>query len=182
MFITYLFLFLTYIPFQIIGDSNLLLPAIRLKYGSHALNALQRLLNFFESDARNVNLDGLYGLRIAQGQLNALKLSIDHENSLTDKNHIIYTLSKQIDRIGNESLRTIEYEDSGYLHRFALIAYQPFEIEYQSKKLSKELIDKGERSSDFDENESDKCFAELLGEKQKKKIFFFPIIYLFIFI
>jgi len=141
---------------------------LSIKHGGHALNALQRLLNFFESDARNLNLDGLYGLRIAQGQLNALDqhlTSSDHdENDLTDKNQIIQSLSKQIERIANISLNQIQHEDSAYLHRFSLVAHQPFIIEYQSKKIPKHLIKHDERNSYFDEEDSDRCFAELLGK------------------
>lgn len=165
MSIIYIFLLATCVPIQVIGDFNHSLPELHLKYGGHALNALRRLLNFFESDAKNLNLDGLYGLRIAQGQLSALKFAIYQEKSfMTDKNKVIHSLSTQIERIANESLNNIEREESSYLHRFALIAYRPFQVEYQSRKISKDLIDSGERSSDFDELESDKCFAELLGK------------------
>ncbi|CAF1178845.1 unnamed protein product [Adineta steineri] len=139
----------------------------RIKYGGYALNALQRLLNFFESNADNLNLDGLYGLRIAQGQLNTLEqILISSRNKqiiLTDKNHIIHSLSIQIERIANISLNTIAHEQSLYLHRFSLIVYQPFIIEYQTRKINKNLIEQGKRNADFNEEESDKCFAELLG-------------------
>jgi hypothetical protein len=170
MFIVFIFL-VTYTPIQIISSSNLPSPDFRIKYGSHAVNALQHLLNFFESDANNLNLDGLYGLRIAQGQLNALNQiltsSINQENYLTDKNNIIHSLSIQIERIANVSLNQIEREESEYLHRFSLVAYQPFVTKYQAKKIPKHLIENGERNSDFDEEESDKCFAELLGKFNK---------------
>ena len=135
------------------------------KYGGHALNALQRLLNFFEADAQNLNLDGLYGLRIAQGQLNALEqrlTSSSHE--ITDKNRILQSLLEQIERIANASLNQIQRDDSAYLNRFFLVAYQPFAIEYRPKKVPKYLIETDERNADFDEEKSDQCFAELLGK------------------
>jgi len=164
MVIIFIFLLIICTPIQIISSSS----ELHLKYGSYALNALERLLNFFESDANNLNLDGLYGLRIAQGQLNhlhqVLTSSINKQFYLTDKNHIIHLLSKQIERIANASLNEIEREASAYLHRFSLIAYQPFIIEYQVRKLDKDLIETEERISDFNEKESDKCFGELLGK------------------
>ncbi len=168
MLIIFIFLLITCVPIQIISSSNFSSSELHLKYGSHALNALKRLLNFFESDANNLNLDGLYGLRIAQGQLNhldqVLTSSINKQFYLTDKNHIIHSLSNQIERIANVSLNEIEREASAYLHRFSLIAYHPFIIEYQSRKLNKDLIENGKRISNFNEKESDKCFGELLGK------------------
>ncbi|CAF1185403.1 unnamed protein product [Didymodactylos carnosus] len=54
---------------MLICDSTLSLPELRIKSGGHALNALQRLLNFFEIDVSNVNFDGLFCLRIAQANI-----------------------------------------------------------------------------------------------------------------
>jgi len=159
--------FIIYSFIQIIYSSTLPSPELHIKYGGLALNALERLLNFFESDINNLNLDGLYGLRIAQGQLDVLHeilTSTSNEKShITDKNKYIQSLSIQIERIANKSLTEIERKTSSYLHRFILIANKPFKIEYQLRKLKKNLIENGLRTSDFNEDESDSCFAELLG-------------------
>jgi len=172
MFILFIFLLITCTPIQIIYSFNLHSSELHIKSGSHALKALQRLLNFFESDANNLNLDGLYGLRVAQGQLNALHQILTSPKTkqihLTDKNNIILSLSIQIERIANVSLKEIERTTSSYLHRFALVAYRPFITEYQSRKINRDFIENGPRDSDFDEEKSDQCFAELLGKIKKK--------------
>ena len=97
-------------------------------------------LNFFEADANDLNLDGLYGVRIGQGQLNALHQiltsSVNNQVYLTDKNNIIYSLLTQIERIANISLSQIARDASSYLHRFSLVAYQPFITEYRPRKIS----------------------------------------------
>ncbi|CAF1487486.1 unnamed protein product [Rotaria sordida] len=171
MLIKFIFIFIIYSSIQIVYSSNLFSHEFNIKNGGHALYALQQLLNFFESDANNLNLDGLYGLRIAQGQLNVLHqnliLSINKKNSLTDKNNIIHSLSIQIERIANISLNRIAYEEKSYLHQFYLIVYHPFVIDYQSRKINKHLIEHGKRNSNFHEEESDKCFAELLGTSDR---------------
>ena len=181
MFIIFIIILIICNPIQ---TSNLPSSELNLKYGGHALNALQHLLNFFETDANNVNLDGLYGLRIAQGQLNALHQSlISSENKqirVTDKNNIIDSLSIQIERIANVSLNDIAREASSYLHRFSLVASRPFVIEYKSKKLHKHFIDDNPRNSYFDEEESDQCFAELLG-KSKIKMMIYSIFTFYFF-
>ncbi len=172
MLIVFIFILVTHASNQIVYSSNVPSSELHIKYGGQALNALKHLLNFFESDASDLNLDGLYGLRIAQGQLSALHQnlisSVNKEIYLTDKNNIIHSLLIQIEHIANISLNQIEHEATSYLHRFSLIAYRPFVIEYQSKKINKHFIEKGTRNADFDEEESDKCFAELLGKFKKK--------------
>jgi hypothetical protein len=167
MFIQLFIFLIIYSSIEIIYSSTLPSPELHIKYGGLALNALERLLNFFESDINNLNLDGLYGLRIAQGQLDALHeilTSTSNEQShITDKNKYIQSLSIQIERIGNKSLTQLERKTSSYLHRFILVASRPFKIEYELRKLKKNFIKNNLRNSDFNEDESDSCFSELLG-------------------
>ncbi|CAF3485185.1 unnamed protein product [Rotaria socialis] len=73
------------------------------------------------------------------------------------------SLSKKIERIANISLNQIAYEQSTYLHWFALIVYHPFVLEYQSRRINKYLIEHDTQDSNFDEDKSNKCFAELLN-------------------
>lgn len=145
-----------------VHTSTLPSPELHLKYGGLALTSLGRLLDFFESDVNNLNLDGLYGLRIAQGQL--LVLSNPRSRiTITDENNHIQSLAMQIERIANISLTQLTKQSFSYLHRFALIANQPFLMEYDRRKLNNDYLDHVDRVSNFDEDESDACFAELLG-------------------
>lgn len=145
--------------FLLITGCSLDASNLSSQYGARALNALQHLLNFFESDASNLNLDGLYGLRIAQGQL----IALSEQTDILDQNSIISSLIKQIERIANVTLKQLEQEATAYLHRFSLVARQPFIIQYQPKKIQRHLINNQERSNEFNEEKSDQCFAELLG-------------------
>lgn len=152
-----------------VHSSTLPSPELHLKYGGAALTALGRLVDFFESDVNNLNLDGLYGLRIAQGQLIALQKQFNSTSnnngtiSITDENNYIQSLAMQIERLANISLTELTKQSFTYLHRFALIANQPFLMEYNQRKINEQFLDHGERVSNFDEDESDACFAELLG-------------------
>ena len=144
-------------------------PAVSTKYAGQALNALQRLLNFFESDAQNLNLDGLYGLRIAQGQLSALDQILTSSTKerlrVSDRRHIIQSFTDQIERIANVSLTVIAREQQVYFRHFALVASHPFVVDYQPRRIQRDLIKKGPRNSHFDEDHSDQCFAQLLGKR-----------------
>jgi hypothetical protein len=163
MYIQLFIFFIIYSSIQIVYSSTLPSPELHIKYGGQALNALEHLLNFFESDINDLNLDGLYGLRIAQGQLNILHEILNEKSHITDKNKYIQSLSIQIERIANKSLTEIAQKASSYLHRFILVANKPFIIEYELRKIKKHFIENGLRNSEFNEDESDSCFSELLG-------------------
>lgn len=146
-------------------------PELRVKYAGQALAALERLLQFFEQDAQDLNVDGVYGLRLAQGQLNALHEIFTspsrNDARLTDSKHYVRSLSDQIDRIANRSLTAIASQSTFYLHRFALVTSRPFQIDYEPRTVQAHLIDKGVRNGSFDEDVSDACFAELLGSTDR---------------
>ncbi|CAF0771688.1 unnamed protein product [Rotaria sordida] len=173
MFIQLFIFFIACPSIRIVISLNLPSHELHIKYGGQALNALDRLLSFFESDVNDLNLDGLYGLRIAQGQLDALheiltSTSNENENHhFTDKNKYILSLSKQIEHIANKSLTIIANTTSSYLQRFILIASKPFRVEYELRTIKKNLFESGLRESDFDEEVSDSCFAELLGSSDR---------------
>lgn len=154
------------IPSEILSNPSDFSSKLNLKYGIQALDSLRQLLDFIESDADNLNLDGVYGLRIGQGQLNALH---EQNNRFTDKTQIVSSLSNQIERIVNRSLVKIEVNSPKYLHRFASFADGPFTIEYQRRSIDRNLIEKNERDDDFDEELSDQCFGELFGKNKHKK-------------
>ncbi|CAF1683281.1 unnamed protein product, partial [Adineta ricciae] len=144
---------------------------LHIKYGGEALKSLERLLKFFESDVKDLNLDGVYGLRIAQGQLDALhdKLinPLKKNIGVTDANNHVQSLSNQIERIANKSLEEIARKDTSYLKRFALIASKAFLIDYEVRNIKENLIETGERISEFDEDKSDVCFSEILGSNDR---------------
>ena len=39
------------------------------------ISALDRVLDFYERDHKSINLDGIFGLRVAQGELNIDQIS-----------------------------------------------------------------------------------------------------------
>ena len=155
---------------QFVSSLTLDSPELHVKYGGQALNALVHLLKFFESDTNDLNLDGLYGLRIAQGQLNALQENLTNaQNSdITDRNHFVLSLSTQIERIANQSLTALASTATAYLQRFAALTSKAFAIDYEVRPINTHLIEHGSRTAEFDEEKSDACFAELLGSSEQK--------------
>ena len=153
--------------FHSVISSTLPLPELHMKYGGLALNALEYLLNFFESDVNDLNLDGLYGLRIAQGQLNdlheMLTLKSNERHRFTDKNNHLQSLYRKIEHIANRSSVVLARKAPSYLRRFLFVVSKPFRVNYERRKINQSLIENGSKNSDFDEDESDACFAELLG-------------------
>ena len=145
-------------PVSISGDQ-------RIQHASQTLNALQRVLDFFENDAKDINPDGVFCLRVAQGQLNALSQSLDSSTQLTDQKHIIQSFSTQIDRIAKKSIRQLADIDSVYFKRFSRLISREFMVEYRPRKLNQSLIEHNqEKDSFFDTELSDQCFSELLSQ------------------
>lgn len=168
MYIQLFILFVIYSSIEIVHNSTVTSSELRIKYAGQALNALERLLNFFELDADNLNLDGVYGLRIAQGQLDILDEFLSNEKvQIVDKNKYIKSLSIQIERIVNRSLIEIARDSSSYLQRFLILINKPFIIEYETRKINQNFIESDSRNSEFDEEESDACFAQLLGSTNR---------------
>ncbi|CAF1181318.1 unnamed protein product [Adineta ricciae] len=147
---------------------------LHIHSGGRALSALQRLLNFFESNPKNLNVDGLYGLRIAQGQLQALEQMFKSAESkrthLTDHNQIVSMLLTQTERIANISLDALVSEQTSYLNQFFLVASKPFVIEYENRRIDKNFIVLSQRSSQFDEDDSDQCFVQLFESSRRVDI------------
>lgn len=171
MYIKFLIFLIIIATIDVVKSLTLSDSSLRVKYGDEALNALDRLLKFFESDANDLNLDGVYGLRIAQGQLNALheiltSKSNENHRLINNKNYVA-SLSKQIERIVKKSLTILAKDVSAYLHRFLLIASKPFQVDFEPRSIKKSLLEHGSKSSEFDEDESDACFAELLGSTDR---------------
>ena len=164
MLIVYILFSLTYF----VHSSALRSSELHIHSGGRALSALQRLLNFFESNPKNLNVDGLYGLRIAQGQLQALEQMFKAAESsgthLTDHNQIVSLLLTQTERIANISLESLVSEQTSYLNQFFLVASKPFVIEYENRRVDKNFIVLNQRSSQFDEDDSDQCFVQLFGK------------------
>ena len=163
MFLSILLLTLVILP------SSVQSSTLNIEHAGYALNALQRLLNFFERDSQNINVDGLFCLRIAQGQLISLQQLLtsavinDEGNYFTDQNHIIESLSQQIDRITNESWNEIVRRTPEYFQRFQILLSKPFTFESDAKKLQFNLIEtNNKKDSFFDTVQSDACFSELI--------------------
>lgn len=144
--------------------------ALNIEYAGHTLNALQRLFNFFQRDSRNINVDGLFCLRIAQSQLLALEQTMNSLNTetgkrLTDQHHILESFSQQLDRIINESWNELARRNTPYFQNFRFLLSRPFTFESHRKTLDLKLVETSTgKDSYFDLEQSDACFSELIGE------------------
>ncbi|CAF0776339.1 unnamed protein product [Didymodactylos carnosus] len=154
----------------IANGSSLILPAeIKDKYADKTLESLSVLIEFFEKHASDINLDGIYGLRLAQGQLLQLNDYLTKfKSKYTDQNLHIKKLADKIDSIANESLSTIKQNFFDYYIRFLPVASKPFICEYKQRPIREHLIRQDNLDSTFDEDTSDDCFAEVLGTTNDK--------------
>ena len=163
-------LFSVLLTILILPTSAIPSSALGIEYAGHTLNALQRLLNFFQRDSHKINVDGLFCLRIAQSQLLALEQSMNSPNTeverrLTDQHRILESFLQQLDRIINESWNELARQNTPYFQNFRLLLSRPFTFESHSKTLDFKLIERNtDKDSYFDLEQSDACFSELIGE------------------
>lgn len=131
--------------------------------------ALNRVLDFYHRDVMSVNLDGIFGLRVAQGAFLSLLHDVQGgQLSLEDSVlRQVRGLYNKATIIGQDSLPFLMKSEPEYFKKFKKevsnpwINFKPF----TNKKLQKRHYGPQERRNviSFDETQSDKCMVEITG-------------------
>ncbi|XP_066295506.1 UPF0764 protein C16orf89 homolog [Branchiostoma lanceolatum] len=136
--------------------------------------ALQRAVRFFSDSYTETNLDGLYGLRVAEGQLILLLESRnDDEHRVEFYDTVLDSLRQvleEISDVANRTLPEIEARNPGYYEQFLEVVNKPYIIEAFPRTLEIQENDQykpsvKKRLPTFNEEESDKCMSYMMGSK-----------------
>ncbi|XP_064619387.1 UPF0764 protein C16orf89 homolog [Lineus longissimus] len=131
--------------------------------------ALQRAVKFFEDDYKDLNLDGLYGLRVAQGQLidvvhGVTSGKLDLPSDIKEK--LIYLITR-MERISQSVISNLK--DTVYYDKFKYVVARPFSADYNPAR-SVDNVDMDtsplqivDDIHNYNEEFGDKCFEELIG-------------------
>ncbi|KAL5015899.1 hypothetical protein ScPMuIL_005488 [Solemya velum] len=139
-----------------VGNGTILLPRV--------LNTIEKLGSFFGSDYSSINVDGLFGLRVAQGQV---KLSISEcraASCTADVMARLMALDDKMETIASKAMPYIEDTDPKYFQRFRETIARPYVIGYHPETI--DLLDQGFKkgtSPSYDEEKGDACYARLMG-------------------
>ncbi|XP_050407995.1 UPF0764 protein C16orf89 homolog [Patella vulgata] len=149
----------------------LTLPENRFLF-EKVLIGVERAAKFFSEDYSDLNVDGLYGLRLAEGQIiEAVKEceKKDCEEELVD------TLRRLKEIVSTTSFRSLPYlqeADADYYKRFLPVIDKPYLLEYTPHHFHELDNVKIGTYEDYEEEYGDMCYARLIGSytEQGRKI------------
>lgn len=126
--------------------------------------ALQKILLYYEKNYANLNVDGVFGFRIAEGILKNMILS--HGQSIPNHIHT-KTFYSKLQKINFKAIERLKIENSSYYQTFKKLIESTFYLhtsfkEYDQKFVRPITVEDGV----FGEEESDKCLSALLMKNQ----------------
>ncbi|XP_050407138.1 myb-like protein D [Patella vulgata] len=164
-----LFLSLFMLPLLQCENSNS--PLKRVIY------SLETLIGFYRENYRDLNLDGLFGLRALEGHLQLILA--EHQNGShthlsSDILSRLRTMASVSTLISNQAIEFVRKDDEGYYNSMSYVIGQPWNILHKHRKLDQALrwtpkIYKSTKQFKIDEATSDKCMAELTGSNRSDK-------------
>lgn len=124
------------------------------------LYRFDKVLNFLENEYKSINLDGLYGIRTAQGALN------DYKTLNNDNKRIVKGLTNRLNALTNIALKQVQIDDKMYYDQFKYLIERPFDfhvnndiplnVTYYKQELNLKKL------NNFNEKFSDSCYTLLL--------------------
>lgn len=128
------------------------------------LDAVKLGLGFFAQDYSSINVDGLFGLRLGQGQIiQALEECSGSSTCPARVQDELRELKDKIERAAAAAMGYVRADDPDYFERFEQAVSQPYLLKYTPQKLAN--LDKTPAGSDesYDEEVGDACFARTMG-------------------
>lgn len=128
------------------------------------INTLHRMILFWKRNYKKIIVDGLFGMRVAEGFTKAAMNSVNRGHSYYRKISALYNIIHDV----NE--RTYEYirkQSSDYVQTFLKIMDRPFYFKRPWRRFNQTLVWNVVKGKIFDESASDKCISLLLGDKNQ---------------
>lgn len=149
--------------------------AVNIDNMSNALNRLHKILEFFENNSHRINVDGLFGLRIAQGvfvklheleSFNGLNEDLSHKLKFS-----ISILNKRFSKLADTVTALVQNEAGSYFTDFQLLINRPYLFDNfrNLKHLNLNISYNGDDlDTEFNEDFSDKCLSLLMKNNNHK--------------
>ncbi|XP_064653093.1 UPF0764 protein C16orf89 homolog [Lineus longissimus] len=139
------------------------------------LHAIQKVLDFFQSDAKDINVDGLFGIRVAQGQLadilqNALLGSVSLPLMLRVE---VTSLVAEMERISDLVIQNLG--DTDYFKQFDPILGKAWNSSYSIRHVALDSVPQfvpevlKKLVHNYDEPRGDRCFMDMFGRARFPK-------------
>ncbi|KAK3085139.1 hypothetical protein FSP39_024974 [Pinctada imbricata] len=141
-------------------------PLDRDELLQNVLQVVSKGLQFFSSDYSDINVDGLFGLRLGQGQIiSAVKQCSSNPSCPKQLLTILQNLEKNLDDTCDKALPYVEQTDEAYYERFIKTIDQPYILPFQPIKFDKTTLAKVTlgSSTNYNEPKGDDCYARVMG-------------------
>ncbi|XP_056008776.1 UPF0764 protein C16orf89 homolog isoform X2 [Ostrea edulis] len=149
----------------VFGASGLLVDSGDDLFGKVLYN-LEKQIDFFASDYSDINVDGLFGLRMAQGQMTSA-VERCHESSACSSQYLskLKNMESKIGDTSDKALPYVKQSDPAYYERFLQTIGKAWILPYipvQFKETDLRSVTLGTNSS-YNEDYGDACYARVMG-------------------
>lgn len=131
----------------------------------NALRGLQKLTNFFRSDATSLNPDALFGLRLGQGQLDVIT-RVSQEQPLLLPTTLVEEITRMSERVNETAILSypsIQRNEGSYFQSFKPIIIKPFPAFFTKKHVFARTGKAPDQTwKEYDEKRGDACYTEIL--------------------
>jgi len=129
------------------------------------LRGLEKATKFFREDYSSINVDGLFGIRLAQGTIiQSLEWCLHGHASKCPPmlQQRLVRLNNTIGDLAAKALPYIEAEDPAYYESFIKTIDSPYLIQPSSRSLGDAIAEAGSLD-EYDEDRGDRCLSSLMG-------------------
>lgn len=126
------------------------------------LHTVEKALAFFAEDYSAINVDGLFGLRLGQGQLQEAIRECNQRSCDNNVYKAMVRMEKELNKAADAALPYVESEDSDYYERFLATIDKPYIQPYEPAYFDEKPVKVGFNNG-YDEEKGDTCYARMLG-------------------
>ena len=137
---------------------------------SDTISTLDKALTFFSSDYSSINVDGLFGLRLGQGQLIEAANLCSKKESCGSYLQQIKSMNERLGDTCEKALPYVDQSDPDYYKRFEKTISKPYILPYTRTKFDQRLLSTirlGTKSS-YTEEKGDVCYSRIMGTYSEK--------------
>ncbi|XP_046571855.1 uncharacterized protein LOC124280019 [Haliotis rubra] len=139
------------------------------------IEALEKLVLFYKNSYQDFNVDGLFGLRVVEGQVQLLLNEYNqgqHQHISPDVLERLRHLVREATQVSNQALEYVRKDDETYYNNFKFIVGTPWSIYRKHRGIDPKLkwlpeVYKAQKNANLDEEVSDQCMGELTGASHK---------------
>ena len=132
------------------------------------VKSLEVVADFYKTNFDKVNLDSIYGLRVAQGSLATILKTLPTDHSLFQK---LRSLHITMTNAAEKALPYLKEYQPDYYYLFKPVVDKPWSIFQDFKKMKNKTTPSNPELSEhyFDEQISDNCMTEMIGTNANSK-------------